>query len=58
MLVTDEEYNCPVYNVTYEPGVRTHWHSHPGGQILLVTGGNRYIKKKENQRSHLRKDPW
>ena len=25
--------------VTFEPGARTAWHSHPGGQILVVTAG-------------------
>jgi 4-carboxymuconolactone decarboxylase len=25
--------------VTFEPGVRTAWHSHPRGQILIVTAG-------------------
>jgi len=46
MLVTDKEYNCPVYNVTFEPGARNNWHSHPGGQILLVTGGNGYYQEE------------
>lgn len=26
-------------NVTFEPGARTHWHKHDGGQILLVLNG-------------------
>jgi quercetin dioxygenase-like cupin family protein len=46
MLVTEEVYNCPVYNVTFEPEARTHWHSHPGGQILLVTGGKGYYQEE------------
>ncbi len=25
--------------VTFEPGARTHWHSHPLGQTLIVTAG-------------------
>ena len=25
--------------VTFEPGARTAWHSHPGGQVLIVTAG-------------------
>jgi quercetin dioxygenase-like cupin family protein len=24
---------------TFDPGVRTHWHSHPRGQLLLALGG-------------------
>ena len=27
--------------VTFEPGARTAWHTHPLGQTLLVTGGAR-----------------
>jgi quercetin dioxygenase-like cupin family protein len=25
--------------VTFEPGARTHWHTHPLGQTLIVTSG-------------------
>lgn len=48
MLVTDKEkvFDTQVYNVEFEPGARTHWHSHPGGQILLVTEGSGYYKEE------------
>jgi quercetin dioxygenase-like cupin family protein len=48
MLVTDEEkiFDMQVYNVTFEPAGRTHWHSHPGGQILFVTSGKGYYHEK------------
>ena len=36
MLVTDPAFNCPVGNVTFQPGARNSWHSHPGGQILAL----------------------
>ncbi len=26
-------------NVTFQPGARTHWHTHPLGQTLIVTAG-------------------
>ena len=26
-------------SVTFEPGARTAWHTHPLGQTLIVTGG-------------------
>ncbi len=32
-------FNAPIGNVTFEPGARTFWHSHTGGQILLVLAG-------------------
>jgi quercetin dioxygenase-like cupin family protein len=48
MLVTDENgvFNTQVYNVVFEPGARTHWHSHPGGQILIVTRGRGFYEER------------
>lgn len=34
----------PIGNVTFEPGCRNSWHTHAGGQILLVTGGRGYYQ--------------
>ncbi|MFX1485312.1 MAG: cupin domain-containing protein [Promethearchaeota archaeon] len=46
LIPNDDIFNCPVYNVTFSPGARTDWHKHPGGQILLVTGGKGYLKEE------------
>ncbi|MEA4835556.1 MAG: cupin domain-containing protein [Anaeromusa sp.] len=47
MLVPgDKEFNCPIGNVTFEPGCRNNWHKHPGGQILLVTGGRGWYQEE------------
>ena len=47
MLVTDDStFNTQVYNVTFEPGCRNYWHSHPGGQLLLVTSGEGYYQER------------
>ncbi|AAD36075.1 cupin [Thermotoga maritima MSB8] len=48
MLVTDENgvFNTQVYDVVFEPGARTHWHSHPGGQILIVTRGKGFYQER------------
>ena len=32
--------------MTFEPGCRNNWHKHPGGQILLVTGGRGYYQEE------------
>lgn len=32
-------------NVTFEPGARTTWHSHPLGQILIVTAGSGLVQR-------------
>jgi quercetin dioxygenase-like cupin family protein len=41
------EFNCPIGNVTFEPGCRNNWHKHPGGQILLITGGRGWYQEKD-----------
>lgn len=47
MLVNGgDEFNCPICNVTFEPGCRNNWHKHPGGQILLVTSGRGYYQEE------------
>ena len=47
MLVNnDSTYNTSIGNVTFEPGARTNWHKHPGGQILLITDGQGYYQEK------------
>ena len=45
-LVKDEQIACNVAKVSFEPGCRTHWHTHPAGQILIATEGKGYIQKK------------
>ncbi|RYY57909.1 MAG: cupin domain-containing protein [Chitinophagaceae bacterium] len=36
---SDSTYNVNIGSVTFEPGARTNWHLHKGGQILLITDG-------------------
>lgn len=38
-LTHNQSLNVPVYSVTFEPACRNNWHSHSGGQILIVVGG-------------------
>jgi quercetin dioxygenase-like cupin family protein len=55
MLVqSDSTFNCPIGNVTFEPGARNNWHKHPGGQILLVTGGKGYYQEEGKPAQELR----
>jgi len=32
--------------VTFEPGARTAWHTHPLGQTLIVTAGRGHVQKE------------
>jgi len=43
---TDRTFDCQVYDVVFEAGARNNWHSHPGGQILLVTAGKGYYQER------------
>jgi quercetin dioxygenase-like cupin family protein len=46
-LMTDtENFDCTLGNVTFEPGCRNSWHSHPGGQILIVIAGEGYYQER------------
>jgi 4-carboxymuconolactone decarboxylase len=47
--------DCIVSLVTFQPGVRTNWHTHPGGQILIVTEGVGYYQEKGKPRQIIRK---
>jgi quercetin dioxygenase-like cupin family protein len=56
MMVNPDSLNpALVGNVTFEPGARTNWHYHPGGQILLATGGVGYYQEKGQPLMILRK---
>jgi quercetin dioxygenase-like cupin family protein len=56
MLMDADSLNpTSVGNVTFEPGARTKWHMHPGGQILLVTEGVGYYQEKGRAKKILRK---
>jgi quercetin dioxygenase-like cupin family protein len=45
-LVGSDEVSFNTVRVTFEPGARNHWHTHPGGQLLIATEGRGYVQKK------------
>ena len=46
LVPQDETGKYSVGNVVFEPGCRNNWHTHPAGQILLITEGNGYYQEK------------
>jgi quercetin dioxygenase-like cupin family protein len=40
--------------VTFAPGARTAWHSHPAGQILVVTSGVGWVQERGGERQEIR----
>lgn len=55
MIAADTSNTVAVGNVTFEPGARSKWHYHPGGQILLATGGTGYYQEQGSPLRILRK---
>jgi quercetin dioxygenase-like cupin family protein len=41
-------------SVTFEPGARTAWHTHPLGQTLLVTAGCGWAQREDGPREEIR----
>ena len=55
MLTTDgANFDAMSYNVTFAPGSRTYWHSHPGGQILYCLSGEGRYQEKGKAIQHLK----
>ena len=54
LVMGDQELKCPIGNVTFEPGCRNNWHKHPGGQILLVTGGRGWYQEDGKEERELK----
>lgn len=55
MLTVDGvNFDAMSYNVTFAPGSRTYWHSHPGGQILYCISGEGCYQEKGEPVQHLK----
>lgn len=55
MLTVDgANFDAMSYNVTFAPGSRTDWHSHPGGQLLYCLAGEGRYQEKGKSIQHLR----
>jgi len=46
LIAADSLNQNAVGSVTFEPGARTSWHSHPAGQIILALHGVGYYQEK------------
>jgi quercetin dioxygenase-like cupin family protein len=42
---SDDPLQAAAASVTFEPGARTAWHTHPVGQILIVTAGEGWVQQ-------------
>jgi quercetin dioxygenase-like cupin family protein len=55
LVPNDTTYNTVVGNVYFEPGARSNWHSHPAGQILIITDGVGFHQIKGEPKQTIRK---
>ena len=55
MILPDSLNHTQVGSVTFEQKARTNWHSHPGGQILLITDGTGYYQEKGGPKRIIKK---
>jgi quercetin dioxygenase-like cupin family protein len=55
LLSKDKNNGFSIGNVVFEPGARTNWHTHPKGQVLLVTEGHGFYQEKGKPARSLKK---
>jgi quercetin dioxygenase-like cupin family protein len=44
--VGDSTFDPSIAMATYAAGAKLYWHSHPGGQVLLITEGSGYYQER------------
>jgi quercetin dioxygenase-like cupin family protein len=55
LVAKDKNNDFSIGNVTFEPGARTIWHTHPRGQVLIVTEGEGFYQEKGKSARALKK---
>ena len=55
MISKDKNNNFSAGAVTFEPGARTNWHTHPKGQVLIVTEGEGIYQERGKPAQFIKK---
>ena len=55
LLAKDKNNEFALGSVTFEPGARTHWHTHPRGQVLVITEGEGFYQEEGKPAQVLKK---
>jgi quercetin dioxygenase-like cupin family protein len=50
----DPQSHVSVGHVTFEPGARSAWHTHPAGQVLIVTSGMGWVQELNGQKREIK----
>ncbi|ASU34961.1 (R)-mandelonitrile lyase [Mucilaginibacter xinganensis] len=55
LLAKDSNNNFAMGSVTFSPGARTNWHTHPKGQVLIITQGAGWYQEKGKAAQSIKK---
>jgi quercetin dioxygenase-like cupin family protein len=55
LLAKDKNNDFALGSVTFEPGARTIWHTHPKGQVLIVTEGEGFYQERGEPAQQIKK---
>ncbi len=55
LLAKDKNHEFALGSVTFEPGARTNWHTHPKGQVLIIIEGEGLFQEKAMPAQKLKK---
>lgn len=55
LIAKDANNEFSIGSVYFEAGARTHWHTHPKGQVLMVTNGEGFYQEKGKSAQQLKK---
>jgi quercetin dioxygenase-like cupin family protein len=55
LLARDKNNDFAIGNVSFKPGARTNWHTHPKGQVLIVIEGEGFYQEKGKPAQKIRK---
>lgn len=55
LLAKDKNNEFSLGSVTFQPGARTNWHTHPKGQVLIVTEGEGFYQETGRPAQALKK---
>ena len=55
LLTRNKNNDFAIGNVSFQPGARTNWHTHPKGQVLMVTDGEGIYQEKGKTSERIRK---
>lgn len=55
LVTKDKNNDFIIGSVTFEPGARTNWHTHPKGQVLLITEGEGLYQEKDQPAKIIKK---